>query len=140
MIILGKESSRKIQAREKAPKARKKAKKTGTSVFSPASFNLFSFYFSNLPGNYRPSKSSLDLLTRIKIHNANLGSKNLLSRGFYIQDRRILDPKTCSEPRQSIEGHYRNHRPRNSRQMHRTQIDLRVYHEHRSSHRNRTHW
>jgi hypothetical protein len=29
MIILGEESSRKIQAREKAPKARKKAKKPG---------------------------------------------------------------------------------------------------------------
>ena len=94
MIILGKESSRKIQAGEKAPKVRKKCtkkkKRRGMSIYLPATFNLlnlfslFNFYFSNLLEDYRQSRSSLDLLARFKIHNANLSSKNLRSRDFYI--------------------------------------------------------
>ena len=51
MIILGKESSRKIQAREKAPKVRKKAKrqKKAENKFSALSIFSISNFLFKLP-------------------------------------------------------------------------------------------
>ncbi len=45
MIILGKESSRKIQAREKAPKVRKKAKKAENKFSALSIFSISNFLF-----------------------------------------------------------------------------------------------